>query len=407
MSHSSSSDMSPEIVSRRGFLSGARDRREVLLGGGAALAGLALLQGCGSAQAAFPTRPGERVLPWADQPGENPIPQVVANQLRWEDLESVVTPASRFFSVAHYNRPQIDADSWRLEVTGLVERPLTLTLADIRKRPRREIDFTLECSGNHGFQWFQGGIGTARWAGISLASLLTEAGPRPEAIEVAFYGADAGEETVREIKMQQNFARAMSLADARDPANLLCTEMNGAPLPPANGFPLRLIAPGWYGIANVKWLTRIELRDRRLMNRFMARDYVTIREEQGDGGTVWSESSVGRARLKSAPAKVTVANGSYRIVGAAWGAAIKDVEVRIDDGSWRKAQFEGGADASPYVWRIWTMDWPDATPGEHNVTSRAIAATGEVQPAMDDPLIAGKHTYWESNGQVTRRVRIV
>src|SRR5690606_22164322 len=163
----------------------------------------------------------------------------------------------------------------------------------------------------------------------------------------------------------------------------------------------------WYGIANVKWLTRIELRDRRLMNRFMARDYVTIREEQGDGGTVWSESSVGRARLKSAPAKVTVANGSYRIVGAAWGAAIKDVEVRIDDGSWRKAQFEGGADASPYVWRIWTMDWPDATPGEHNVTSRAIAATGEVQPAMDDPLIAGKHTYWESNGQVTRRVRIV
>lgn len=406
MSHLFSGDMSPGIVSRRGFLSGARDRREVLLGGSVALAGLALLQGCSSAQAAFPTRPGEQVLPWADQPGENPIPQVVANQLRWEDLDSVVTPTGRFFSVAHYDRPQIDPESWRLEVTGLVERPLTLTLADIRKRPRNEIDFTLECSGNHGFQWFQGGIGTARWAGISLADLLTEAGPRPEAIEVAFYGADAGEETVREIKMPQNFARAMSLADAMSPANLLCTEMNGAALPPANGFPLRLIAPGWYGIANVKWLTRIELRDRRLMNRFMARDYVTIREEQGDSGTVWSETSVGRARLKSAPAKVTVANGSYRIVGAAWGAAIKDVEVRIDDGSWRKAQLEGGADASPYAWRIWSLDWPDATPGEHKVTSRAIAASGETQPAMDDPLIAGKHTYWESNGQVTRRIRI-
>src|SRR4029434_9731685 len=97
------------------------------------------------------------------------------------------------------------------------------------------------------------------------------------------FAADAGEETVRDIKMKQNFARSMSVADAMNPANLLCYEMNGASLPPANGSPLRLIAPGWYGIANVKWLTRIEVRDTRFMNRFMARDYVTIREEKPGG----------------------------------------------------------------------------------------------------------------------------
>lgn len=119
--------------------------------------------------------------------------------------------------------------------------------------------------------------------------------------------------------MQQNFARSMSLADAMNPENLLCYEMNGAPLPTPNGFPLRLIAPGWYGIANVKWLKAIEVRDTRFMSLLMARDYVTIREEEHNGETVWAETSVGRARIKSAPAKVTRTDSGYRIIGAAWG----------------------------------------------------------------------------------------
>ena len=400
------SESSQNVVSRRDLFGRKAGRREVLVGAGTALAGMALLQACSTAQAAFPSRPGEQVVPWADQPGENPIPQVVANQLRWEDFDSFVTPNSRFFSIAHYDRPVIDEKAWKLEINGLVKRPLTLTLADLKQRPRQQLDFTLECSGNHGFQWFQGGIGTARWAGTPLAHLLAEAGPLDSALEVAFFGADSGEETVRDIKMKQHFARSMTIAEASDPDNLLCYEMNGQPLPAANGFPLRLIAPGWYGIANVKWLTRIELRDRRLMNRFMARDYVTIREETRDGETFWSESSVGRARLKSAPAKVTVANGSYRIIGAAWGAAIKSVQVKIDDGEWRPATMEAALDNSPYTWKVWSLDWADAAPGEHTITSRAIALSGEMQPAMDDPIIAKKHTYWESNGQVTRQVRI-
>jgi len=379
-------------------------RRDFVIQGGAALAGMAILQASRLAQA-FPSGPGEEILPWLDQPLENPIPQVVANQLKWEELNSWLTPNEKFFSVAHYNRPVVDDQAWTLGIGGLVKRPRIFTLAELKARPRQEIEFTLECSGNHGFPWFLGGIGTARWAGAPLAPILAEAGVSESGIEVVFFGADAGEETVRDIKMPQHFARSMSLADAMNPHNLLCYEMNGAPLPADNGFPLRLIAPGWYGIANVKWLTHIELRDHRLMNRFMARDYVSIREERRDGETVWAETSVGKSLLKSAPAKVTRKDGRHRIIGAAWGAPIAGVEVKLDDGTWRPAAIEKGPTAQ-FAWKIWSLDWDAPAPGEHTITSRAIDASGQVQPAMGDPRIANKHTYWESNGQVTRRVRL-
>jgi DMSO/TMAO reductase YedYZ molybdopterin-dependent catalytic subunit len=226
-----------------------------------------------------------------------------------------------------------------------------------------------------------------------------------EGIEVVFFGSDVGEEVVRDIKMPQNFARSMSLADAMSPKNLLCYEMNGAPLPQRNGFPLRLIAPGWYGVANVKWLERIELWPRRYAGRFMAKDYVTIREEPRDGESLWTQTTVGRTLLKSAPAKVTRKDGKYRIVGAAWGAPIARVEVAIDAGPWQPAMFENGEKAE-FAWRLWSLDWQDPAPGEHTITSRAIDTVGKMQPAMGDPWIANKHTYWESNWQVTRAIRI-
>jgi DMSO/TMAO reductase YedYZ molybdopterin-dependent catalytic subunit len=382
----------------------ALPRREFIIQGSAVLAGLTVLRAVHLAQA-YPGRPGDEVIAWLDQPPENPVPQVVANQPKWEDLDSWITPNAKFFSVAHYNRPTIDAKGWTLRIDGLVKRPLTLTLAELMARPRQEVAFTLECSGNHGFPWFLGGIGTARWAGTPLAAVLADAGVRDSAMEVVFFGSDAGEETVREIKMAQHFARSMSLADAMNPNNLLCYEMNGAALPHPNGFPLRLIAPGWYGIANVKWLHRIEVRDTRFMGRFMARDYVTIRKEQRDGEEVWAETSVGRGRLKSAPARVTRKDGSYRIIGAAWGAPVAKVEVRIDAGPWQPATIDN-SEAAEFAWKIWSLDWPNPTPGEHTITSRAIDAAGEIQPAIDDPRIVNTHTYWESNGQVSRKIRI-
>jgi DMSO/TMAO reductase YedYZ molybdopterin-dependent catalytic subunit len=122
--------------------------------------------------------------------------------------------------------------------------------------------------------------------------------------------------------------------------NMLAYEMNGEELPQPNGYPLRLIAPGWYGIANVKWLTRIEVRKSRLMNRYMARDYVTLRQEEVDGEMVWTESSVGRTLLKSAPARVVRTENGYRIEGAAWGAPIQGVEVQIDGGEWQEAELD-------------------------------------------------------------------
>jgi hypothetical protein len=137
----------------------------------------------------------------------------------------------------------------------------------------------------------------------------------------------------------------------------------------------------------------------------MARDYVTIREEQRDGETVWMETSVGRALLKSVPAKVTRKDGQYRIVGAAWGAPIQRVEVQIDGGPWMPATIDRREEAE-FAWKIWSLDWQNPPTGEHSITSRAIDTAGNIQPAMDDPRIAMKRTYWESNGQVTRRVRL-
>jgi DMSO/TMAO reductase YedYZ molybdopterin-dependent catalytic subunit len=249
---------------------------------------------------------------------------------------------------------------------------MTLTLDDLKTWPRQELDFTIECSGNHGLPFLWGGIGNARWAGISLASLLDEAGVLDVGREVACWGADAGEETLWGQTVVQNFARSMSLEDAMGPYNLLAYEMNGETLPQPNGYPLRLIAPGWFGVANVKWLTRIEVRSSRLMNRFMARDYVTLRQEEQDGEAVWTESSVGRSLLKSAPARVVSSADGYRIEGAAWGAPIQRVEVQVDDGEWQVAELDT-ENVGRFAWRFWTLDWPDAEAGEHNITSRASA----------------------------------
>jgi DMSO/TMAO reductase YedYZ molybdopterin-dependent catalytic subunit len=379
-------------------------RREFLVQGGAAVAGLTLANFPFFARA-FPARPGEVVIPWLDEVPANPEPGVVLNLLKWEDLDSRITPNDKFFGITHYEWPSIDEATWKLEIDGLVRRPLTFTLSEIKSRSRREVDFTLECSGNHGFPWFIGGIGTARWAGTPLAAILQEAEPLKNGIEVVFVGTDAGEETIKDTKVRQNFARSMSLVDALSPATLLCYEMNGAPLPERNGYPLRLIAPGWYGIANVKWLKRIEVRDTRFMGRFMARDYVTLREERRGNEVAWMETSVGRSLLKSVPAKVTRHDGRYRILGAAWGAPIARVDVQIDQEPWLAATIDRGEDAE-HAWKLWSLDWEPSSLGEHSVTSRAVDTVGRLQPSMSDPDIANKKTYWESNGQVTRRIQI-
>ena len=377
-------------------------RRELLMQATTGLVGWAFLHSPLLAYT-FPGRAGEVLVPFLDQPPKPTSSQ--ANLLDWSHLDSWMTPNDKFFRVSHYNTPEVSAADWKLEVIGKVEQPLTLTLNDIKGRQKQNVIYTLECSGNHGFPTFTGAIGTAKWSGTPLALILEEAGILKDGIEVVFFGSDEGEEEVRKIQMRQNFARSLSITEAMRPDNLLCYEMNDAPLPKGNGFPVRLIVPGWYGIANVKWLKRIEVRDTRYMGRFMARDYVTIREEKRGGKSVWMETSVGRTQIKSLAAKVTYVGEKYRIYGAAWGRPIKSVEVRIDNGPWLEATFTLKQEAE-HAWKIWHYDWNNPSAGEHTVVSRAIDAEGNVQPTMDDPAIADKHTYWESNGQVVRRIQI-
>jgi len=430
-------------------------RRTLLKGGASTLAGLTVLRVAGLPQAFGDT--GDEVIPWLDQPAPNPIPDNVGNLLEWEALDSWLTPTNKFFFVNHYGQPGgLDESTWRVEIGGLVAHPQSLTLADLKARQRHEVDFTLECSGNTGtsLDFFIGGIGNARWGGAQLAPLLKEAGVLDQGTEVVFWGKDRGTVTIRDnsgivvsdsktgvttpdseggldLTITEQFARSMSIDEALNRNNLLCYEMTGEPLPPEHGFPVRLIAPGWYGVANVKWLTRIEVLDHRWAGRFMARDYVSVREQEHNGETVWTFTTVSHDRLKSAPAKVTRRSGRYAIMGAAWGAPISAVEVQIDDGPWiatnlDKIAHKAGAtvqtDNEPrtadrndhathrrdrdYSWRFWRFDWGTPGVGEHKIRSRAFDIDGNVQPAPTDPFLASKVTYWESNGQITRRVSI-
>ena len=382
----------------------AISRRTLLKTSSAALAVLSVLRLTGPT-AAFQDDVGAEVIPWLDQLEPNPVPEVIVQQLDWEQLDDWLTPNEDFFVIKHFNEPVLNEADWTLEISGLVTQPMSLTLADLQARERQEVTFAMECSGNSGLPFFNGGVGNAEWAGTSLATLLEEAGVQEQGSEVVFWGADAGEQVWREMTITEQFARSMSLTDAMDPNTLIAYEMNGAPLPSLHGFPARLIAPGWYGVANVKWLTRIEVRDQRYEGHFMARDYVTIREEEIDGESVWTFTSVEQDRLKSAPAKVTTDGNSYSIMGAAWGAPISGVEVRIDEGDWQPATLTMG-EGEEFAWVFWTFDWGTPAPGEHAITSRATDVNGEIQPAPDDPLLAAKTTFWESNGQITRRVEI-
>jgi len=374
--------------------------------GAAAVAGLAFLR-LGRLVEAVPLQPGESVVPWLDRRPELPPPakDAIAQQLEWEELDTFITPTDKFFVIKHFGQPTFDLASWRLDVTGLVRNTLSLSLDQVKARPRQEVTFTLECSGNHGLPFFDGGIGNATWAGTPLAPLLQEAGLLDAGKEIVFYAHDIGKQKVRDFELSTPFARSMSIAEALAPQNLLCYEMNGQPLDAGHGAPLRLLSPGWYGVANVKWLDRIEVIDHRFAGHFMARDYVTIREETRDGQSVWTETTVGKALLKSAPARVVKSGGGYKIQGAAWGGAVAKVEVSVDGGPWMEATIDEGM-GSEYAWKLWTLAWPNAMAGEHTVTSRATDTAGKVQPAMTDPEIATKRTYWESNGQITRRVAI-
>ena len=295
----------------------------------------------------------------------------------------------------------VDAATWRLRIVGLAGKSLDLTLADLRRRPRVEKTVTFECSGNQRSA-FHGMVGTATWAGASLREILEEVRPASDVVEAVFWAADKGKETIRGSEYEQNFARSMSLGDALQADAIVAYEMNGAPLTVGHGAPARLVVPGWYGIANVKWLERIELSDRRLMNRFMGRDYVTIIGREVDGRVEYFERSVTRQRVKSVIARVTRTGDRFRVFGAAWsdGTPLRSVEVRIDGGAWQAATLDDRR--NPFAWTFFTLETKALPAGPHELTSRATDTLGRVQPENLDL----KKTYWEDNAQWTREVLV-
>lgn len=378
--------ISESPVSRRNWL------RSGLALGGAAFLGLPPLQA------------DETPIPFLDpQPVRPERPMI-----QWEQLNSWITPNDQFFFVAHYGYPDTRAEGWSLSIEGLVEKPRSISIEELKRMPKREFTATLECAGNGSSPGFMGGIGNARWTGTPLAPILKQCGIRKEGIEVVFYGADQGTEKIRGREYPQNFARSLAVDDALSDKILVCWEMNGQPLDNKHGGPLRLVVPGWYGVAWVKWMNRIEVQDRRYMGRFMGRDYVTIRGEQRGDQVIWREMSVGRMNLKSIVARVTrLADGTIRIAGAVWndGTPLRSVELKIDSEDWTKVRTTEGAN-EPHCWKFWTYDWKNAPAGEHTLVSRASDARGVTQPAADDPEIAMKRTYWEAFQQTPRRIRL-
>ena len=208
------------------------------------------------------------------------------------EIRTFLTPNDEFFVVQHYGQPEpIEPQAYRLRTSGLVERPRDYTLDDLKALARADRVTGFECGGNSK-RILHGLVGNARWSGAKLADLLRETGVRTDGKEVVFFGRDKGIEEIRRTEVEQRFARSLSLADAMSLDAMLAFEMNGEPLPHAHGAPLRLIVPGWYGVAQVKWLDEIRLQDTRFMGRFMARDYVTLRGYENGEETLWLETSV-------------------------------------------------------------------------------------------------------------------
>jgi DMSO/TMAO reductase YedYZ molybdopterin-dependent catalytic subunit len=352
---------------------------------------------------------GEEVIPWTDIPANfNPVGRGGRSlDTRTIGPSSFFTPTEDFYLVQHYGQMTIDPATYKFRLTGLVNKPIELTLDQLKRRPRTELIAGFECGGNSNTQ-VNRLCGNARWAGTSLNALLKEAGLQPHAREVVFFGADKGMETVTHGRgsqqVEQHFGRSMTTDDAMNSEVLICWEMNGAPLIPTHGAPVRLIVPGWYGVSNVKWLDHIHVQETRYMGRFMSRDYVTLTGQKIGDQVVWNETSVSRIRIKSMVARLTRNGTRYTAHGFALndGTPLKAVEVSVDGGPWQAAKM--AQQNTKYSWKFFTYEWNNLTPGEHTIVSRATDANGVVQPLDAD--LAEKKTMWENNGQYMRKFTV-
>jgi sulfane dehydrogenase subunit SoxC len=308
-----------------------------------------------------------------------------------EALRYDVTPPGLHYVLTHYDIPAVDPVGWELEIVGAVERPLRLGLQDLMARPAVTSRILLECAGNGRARleprpvsqpWLLEAVGSAEWTGTPLAPLLEEAGVSPAAVDVVFTGVDHGIER----GVEQDYARGLPLGEALRPETLLVWAMNGAPLPPQHGAPLRLLVPGWYGMAQVKWLTRVEVLEERFTGFQNATAYRLKVDAHEDGEPV---TRIRPRALMSPPGwpdfmtrERFVRTGHVVLSGRAWSgrAPVHRVELSTDGGaSWDEADLAPADPGHPYAWRAWTFGW-DARPGTFQLLARATDESGETQP---------------------------
>ena len=380
-------------------------RREILKGG-LAVAGLSVL---GIPDWAVPVlAQGETLVPFTDLPPNiNLTPTADRRIIDIRNINGVFTPRDQFFTTQHYGHPDIDPATYRLRIAGLVERPLALSLAELKAMRSTEIVFGFECSGNR--RPLQGLSSNGRWTGVPLKTVLDRAGVKAEAREFVFFGADHGEEEVdfrgTITKVDQQFGRSLPRDRALSSEPLLAYALNGEPLTKHQGFPLRLIMPGWYGVANVKFLSEIHVQEDQYLGKYQARWYRTLRGEMVNGEMKWKEAAITQLQLKSFIARVTRAGDAHNVFGVILhdGTPIRSIEVKVDDGPWQVATLDPST-KEKYSWKLFNYTWKGATPGQHTLVSRVTDVTGRVQPTSEE--LANKKTFLEDNSQHPRTVMI-
>jgi DMSO/TMAO reductase YedYZ molybdopterin-dependent catalytic subunit len=299
----------------------------------------------------------------------------------------VVMPNAHFYVRNHFQIPDLDPAAFRLAVSGLVERPLGFSLRDLHNMRSQTIVATLECAGNGrtmfdppvpGEKWNLGAVSTAEWTGVPLVEILDRAGVRTAAREVVFRGADGG--TVDGHSGPLRFERSLGRDRARDADVLLAYAMNGEALPHQHGYPLRLIVPGWYAVASVKWLTEIELIDRPFDGHYQAEKYWYESECRGEIVREPVTLQKVRALITEPAADQEVRCGELAIRGVAWSgaASIARVEVSVGGGSWQDARLVG--DRKRHSWQWWELVTRISEPGVAILRVRATDLAGRTQP---------------------------
>lgn len=313
-----------------------------------------------------------------------------------QEFTSWLTPNERLFVRSHFGPPNpeaVDPATWRLTVGGRVEKPLALTLDEI-KRDFEAVSITavLQCSGNGrafhrpkvpGVQWERGAVGNVQWTGVRMKDVLQRAGLKSRALHVQFQGADRPA-----LPSVPLFVRSIPLDKAMHPDTLLAYEMNGRPVPLLHGAPLRVITPGWMAESCIKWLTDMTVQSAEAVGYYMQTAYripvTAVQPNSGLPGTTMMPVEVMPVKsLIAAPAEgATVGRGPVTIQGVAWAgdAAVEKVEVSVDDGkTWDVARLVG--EEQRYAWRQWQYLWTPKAPGATAILCRATDGRGETQPA--------------------------